>query len=52
MESINGDFDFNEKDVEALIMPNKYISEIKQHLINCDYENNIPIIPFELIEKV
>lgn len=49
--SKKGDFEFNENDLEALILPEKFIDEVKQHLIDCDYEKNITIIPFEFLER-
>jgi len=50
--SISGDFHFAPEDVEAIIVPREFIPAVKIQLANCDYKNDIAIIPFDLLEKV
>ncbi|WP_027339074.1 abortive infection system antitoxin AbiGi family protein [Halonatronum saccharophilum] len=49
--STEGDYHFTEKDIEALLVPKKFISEVKNHLDINNYKDNITIIPFEFLEK-
>lgn len=50
--SINGNFNFEPDDVEAIIVPREFIPEVKIQLSNYDYRNDIVIIPFDFLEKV
>jgi hypothetical protein len=50
--SINGDYHFVPEDVEAIIGPREFIPAVKEQLSNCQYKNDIAIIPFDFLEKV
>ena len=49
--SINGDFNFEPDDVEAIIVPREFTNEIKSQLAKCKYEHDVAIIPFDFIQK-
>ncbi len=50
--SINGDFNFETDDVEAIIVPREFIPEVKNQLLTSNYKNDIVIIPFDFLRKV
>jgi len=50
--SIDGEFNFEKEDVEALIVPEEYTGEIKEELDTYNYEDNIPILTWGFIENV
>lgn len=49
--STSGDFNFQKDDIEAIIAPREFITEVQEHLKKCQYENHIPVIPFDFINK-
>jgi len=49
--SIEGDFYFIQSDIEAIIVPEQYFYEIKEYISMLGFNKDIPIIPFEFIEK-
>ena len=49
--SKNGDFHFEQEDIEAVIVPKSYVQEVDRMLKNLEYRHYVPIIPFEFLEK-
>ncbi len=46
-----GDFNFKPEDVEAILVPKGYFSEVKKTLKDNDYNSNISIVSYEFLEK-
>lgn len=46
-----GNFTFDVKNIEAIIVPNKYIEEIRKYLIENSYHDEISILSLDFINK-
>lgn len=46
-----GDFNFKPEDVEAILVPRDYFSEVKKVLKDNDFNSYISILSFEFLEK-